>query len=184
MPISRTLTRLDAARTLAGHLLADLPDRWRHTIGVAERAAELAVTVPEDAREVLLAAAWLHDIGYAPAVQDTGFHPLDGARYLDERGWPVRIASLVAHHSGAEFVARALGLAEALAGYPDERSAVTDALSYADQTTGPRGQRVPIRERLAETLARHGPDSVQSTVEHVRVPYLLAAAARVEGRLH
>ena len=30
----------------------------------------------------MTAAAWLHDIGYAPAVDDTGFHPLDGARYL------------------------------------------------------------------------------------------------------
>jgi len=176
-------TRAVVARSVAEALIGDSGNRWRHTAGVAQRAAELAGRLGLDP-DVLVAAAWLHDIGYAPAVQDTGFHPLDGARYLDERGWPVRIASLVAHHSGAEFVARALGLAEALAGYPDERSAVTDALSYADQTTGPRGQRVPIRERLAETLARHGPDSVQSTVEHVRVPYLLAAAARVEGRLH
>jgi hypothetical protein len=34
-----------------------------------------------------VAAAWLHDIGYAPAIAEsgTGFHPLDGARYLRDK---------------------------------------------------------------------------------------------------
>ncbi len=30
----------------------------------------------------LVAAAYLHDIGYAPELAITGFHPLDGARHL------------------------------------------------------------------------------------------------------
>ena len=34
----------------------------------------------------LVAAAWLHDIGYAPELVETGFHPLDGARYLRREG--------------------------------------------------------------------------------------------------
>lgn len=148
--MSRTVTRLDAARALAEQLLSDLPDRWSHTVGVAERAAELAVTVSGADFEALLTAAWLHDIGYAATVHDTGFHPLDGARYLDAQGWPGRIASLVAHHSGADFVARAMGLSRELERYPDEQSPVSDALAYADQTTGPRGQRLPIHKRLAE----------------------------------
>ena len=32
--------------------------------------------------ELLVAAAVLHDVGYAPTVALTGFHPLDDARYL------------------------------------------------------------------------------------------------------
>jgi hypothetical protein len=36
------------------------------------------VTVPAADRPVLIAAAWLHDIGYAPGLPETGFHPLDG----------------------------------------------------------------------------------------------------------
>jgi predicted hydrolase (HD superfamily) len=32
--------------------------------------------------EQLRAAAMLHDIGYTPSLATTGFHPLDGARYL------------------------------------------------------------------------------------------------------
>jgi hypothetical protein len=32
--------------------------------------------------DLLEAAAWLHDIGYAPGLAVTGLHALDGARYL------------------------------------------------------------------------------------------------------
>ena len=46
-----------------------------------ERARGLAPVLGADA-DLLEAAAWLHDIGYAPSLVATGFHPLDGARYL------------------------------------------------------------------------------------------------------
>jgi HD superfamily phosphodiesterase len=59
---------------------------------------------------VLIAAAYLHDIGYAPTLARTGFHPLDGAVHLRELG-EERLAGLVAHHSGAETEARLRGLA-------------------------------------------------------------------------
>lgn len=78
--------------------------RWHHSCAVAARAGEAAGTVPAPQRAVLLAAAWLHDIGYAPGVRDTGFHPLDGARYLRAHHWPEPIPTLVAHHSGARYV--------------------------------------------------------------------------------
>lgn len=133
--------------------------------------------------DTLLVAAWLHDIGYSPAVTKTGFHPLDGAVYLDHHGWPGRIAALVAHHSGADFLARAHGLQAALDRYPSERSPIADTLTYADQTTGPSGQRLPIRARMAEMLARHGPESAQAQVHHLREPHLLAVAQRVRQRL-
>jgi len=88
------------ARGLAKKLLRKaLPERWRHTQGVAGRAAELAVTVPAADRPVLIAAAWLYDIGYAPGFQETGFHPLDGGLYLRSEGWDDRLAAVVAHHS-------------------------------------------------------------------------------------
>lgn len=61
-----------------------LPRRWAHSQGVAARAALLASVVAEDSG-LLGAAAVLHDIGYAPRLVVTGFHPLDGARFLR---WP------------------------------------------------------------------------------------------------
>lgn len=171
------------ARDVARELLSELDDRWRHTAAVAERAAELAVTLPQDDRGVLVAAAWLHDIGYAESVADTGFHPLDGARHLERVGWPRRVAALVAHHSGALLVAGVHGLAEDVSAYTREESAVADALTYADQTVDSKGRHVAIRERLADMLRRHGPDSANARVHPVREPLLLAVAERVETRL-
>jgi putative nucleotidyltransferase with HDIG domain len=175
--------RVYVAQALAESLLSGMADRWSHTAAVARRAAELAATVDAADRDVLLVAAWLHDIGYGPVARATGFHPLDGAAYLCRHGWPLRVAALVAHHSAARPVAAALGLGDVLDTYPDEGSAVTDALTYADQTTGPTGQRMTIRTRMAEMLTRHGVGSAQARVHAVRAPLLLAGAARVERRL-
>jgi putative nucleotidyltransferase with HDIG domain len=171
------------ARELAKRLLAGLPDRWRHTVGVARRADELSAAVDPGDRKLLTAAAWLHDVGYAPDIAATGFHSLDGARFLDRHGWPPRLCALVAHHSGAGFVADAVGLDRPLDRYPDEHSAVTDALAYADQTVGPHGERLTVNERHADMLRRHGPHSPNAAVHPLRARYLRAAAERVELRL-
>jgi hypothetical protein len=160
-----------------------LPQRWRHTQGVAERAAELAVTVPAADRPLLIAAAWLHDIGYAPTIGETGFPPLDGALYLSDRGWDERLVALVAHHCGARFVPVEREVASLMAEFDVEDSVVSDALTYADQTIDPDGRRVTVRHRIAEAIPWHGssPPHAQARVD--RVPYLLAVADRVEKRL-
>jgi hypothetical protein len=175
--------RVGVARALAEALLDGLDDRWAHTVGVAQRAEELCVTVPASDAVVLLVAAWLHDIGHSPTVSVTGFRPLDGAVYLDGQGWPGRVCGLVAHHSGSSFLADALGFSEPLSRYPNERSAVSDALTYADQTVGMRGERLTIDARMADMLARHGPDSPQARVRQLRGSALEDAAARAERRL-
>lgn len=176
-----TPLRVDTARDLADELLAGLPRRWRHTAGVARRAEEVAPTIGDDDPALLVAAAWLHDIGYAEPLRDTGFHPLDGARYLRRHGWPDRLAALVAHHSGARFVAEVRGLS--LAGYPREESPLADALTYADQTVGPDGRTMSVPDRIADMLSRHGPDSFNAAADPRRAPYLLAVADRVTSRL-
>lgn len=178
-----TSTLVLVARDTAQTLLADRPERWRHTVGVALRAQQLLVTIGDDSAELLIAAAWLHDVGYAVQVRDTGFHPLDGARHLERLRLPGRLCALVAHHSGACFVARARGLDRDLLAYPCEESTVSDALTYADQTVGPNGRRYTVAERMAEMLERHGPQSPNALVHHLRGPFLLAVAERVERRL-
>ncbi|MEU9439335.1 HD domain-containing protein [Streptomyces sp. NPDC048304] len=65
------------AAELAESLLPPLGNRWLHTQAVAARAREASAAVFEGDRDLLVAAAWLHDIGYAPELRDTGFHPLD-----------------------------------------------------------------------------------------------------------
>lgn len=150
-----TADLLTDAANLAEDLVAPLGRRWRHVKAVAEAATALVDAVPIDDRAILVAAAWLHDIGYAPSLVDTGFHSLDGGRYLLNHGWPVRIANLVAHHSGARFEAKQRGLLHELEHYQLEDSPVMDALVTADLTTGPSGERFDYRERIAEILTRY-----------------------------
>lgn len=172
------------AAALAHGLLAGDPGRLAHTAGVAARAWEMAVTVRPRERPLLVAAAWLHDVGYADRVGVTGFHPLDAGVFLQCAGWPPRLCALVAHHSAAHLVAADLGLAGELAWFPKEESALADALTFADQTIGPDGSAVTVGQRLAEMLDRHGPDSPNARVHALRGPCLLAVADRVQRRLN
>lgn len=168
---------------LAESLLAPLGRRWRHVQQVAATASRLAAAVPERSRESLVAAAWLHDIGYAPEVRQTDLHPLDGARYLAARGWPDVIVNLVAHHSGARFEAEERKLSDALARFPFEPSPLQDALDTADLTTGPDGQSMTFDERMDEILHRYPPsDPVHKFWLHAR-PVELEAVRRTEVRL-
>jgi YD repeat-containing protein len=71
------------ASSHAEGLLGPLGNRWAHVQAVAEQASRIAPAVlPPAERETLIVAAWLHDIGYAPALASTGLHPLDGAQHL------------------------------------------------------------------------------------------------------
>lgn len=138
------------AADLTQHILDSDPDRLAHSKAAARRAEFLTLTVEPECAALLVAAAWLHDIGYAPRLRDTGFHPIDGARHLQTIGWPPAICNLVAHHSGARFVASILHLDRQLEAYPFSQDAVSDALTVADQTIGPKGQAMTLDERHAE----------------------------------
>src|SRR4051794_24410392 len=129
------------ARLEAERMLSPLGDRWTHTLGVVHQAKALRSTAPVGDRTTLIAAAYLHDVGYAPELEDTGFHPIDGARWLRASGHE-RLACLVAHHSGARFEAEERGLLRELAAFPEERSIVADLLTYCDLTTDAHGRPV------------------------------------------
>lgn len=150
---------------------------------MAERAGRAGVVLDEAERELLVAAAFLHDIGYAPALVVTGFHPIDGARQLRDLGRE-RLAGLVAYHSGARWEAEARGLAEELGEFQDEGSAVTKLLTYCDMTTGPRGESFTLDERLAEIERRYGPEHVvtRSLCDGAR-PWLESCVAWAEEAL-
>ncbi|GEL19587.1 HD domain-containing protein [Pseudonocardia asaccharolytica] len=174
---------LAVAAALAGELLSPLPNRWLHTQAVAARAKQLAEAVPEKARELLLVASWWHDLGYAPQLAETGFHPLDGALHLDREGYAPRLCALIAHHSAASFEADERGLADELARWPREDSAVADALWTADMTTGPRGERMDYADRLDEILSRYEPDSPVARAMTRARPAIEGAISRTRQRL-
>ena len=171
-----------AAET-AEHFVAPLGHRWLHVQTVAEHAHHLRQAVPSDDHDTLIAAAWLHDIGYAPDLAHTRFHPLDGARYLRDQGWPDVIVNLVAHHSGARFEAAERGFTQELAEFPFEDSALLDALVTADLTTGPAGEHLSYEQRINEILSRYGEeDPVHRTWVKAK-PVISEAVERTQQRL-
>jgi HD domain-containing protein len=162
--------------------LSPLGSRWAHTQGVAARARALEPTVPAADRELLVAAAYVHDIGYAVDLRESGFHPLDGARWLRAHGHE-RLACLVAHHSGARVEAEARNLADALGVFREERSPTADALSYCDLPTDPAGREVTPAARLAEITSRYGGDSDVAGAMQAAANELAALVKRTEARL-
>ncbi|WP_344127666.1 HD domain-containing protein [Saccharopolyspora halophila] len=171
-----------AYRTSRAKLAEPLSRRWAHVQGVAARAREVAEAVGEDA-ELLEAAAVLHDVGYAPDLAVSGFHPLDGARYLEQVGAPERLVHLVAHHSYAALEADLRGLAGELAGYDDECTVTRDALWCCDLTTTPDGEPTEARARIAEIEKRYGPGHLVTTFIAEASGELLAAVERTRERV-
>jgi len=180
-----TQTAAWAEHTARRILAEPLPRRWAHTRQVAAAARTLAPVLGPDA-DLVTAAAWLHDIGYAPALAGTGFHPLDGARYLrDTEHAGGLLCRLVAHHSCAQVEADERGLGADLASeFEPAPCPLADALIYCDMTTGPDGQRLHVDQRLSEILARYGPDDVVNRAITRSAPLLAAAAARVTRQLN
>lgn len=175
---------VERARALAeSHLAMALPERWLHVQAVAQLAGEVGAVLDVD-QDVLVAAAWLHDIGYAPDLVETGFHPLDGARYLRQAGVGERVSALVGHHSCAIMEADERGLlAELSAEFEREESPTADALWYCDMTTGPSGESVHAPERLEEIRSRYGPDHVVRRSMDRAEAVVLGAVRRTEERL-
>jgi HD superfamily phosphodiesterase len=172
------------AEEQAKELLAPLPDRWAHVQAVAARADGLTPAIhDEDDRQLLVVAAWLHDLGYSPALRATGCHQIDGARYLTAEGYPDRLCALVAHHSAATFEAEERGLLAELETWPREQSPVADALWMADMMTGPRGEELHYDERLSEILNRYEADSIVGRAMTRAEPAIRAAIERTRKRM-
>ena len=170
-----------AWRIAHGELAESSPRRWEHCQGVARQARSLAEVCGDDA-DLLVAAAVLHDVGYAPRMAVTGFHPLDGARFLrDVHAADGRMVRLVANHSFALLEAEERGLRQQL---EDEfplldNPLLVDALVYCDLTTTPDGARTSCTARLEEILGRYGADSLVGRFIRRAAPQMRAAVERV-----
>jgi HD domain len=182
--LGRMNTLASWAEQLARALLQEpLPRRWAHVQGVAARARGLAPVLGVDA-DLLEAAAWLHDIGYAPGLTLTGLHQLDGARYLrDAQHADAMLCRLVAHHSCAIIEAGERGLADVLRlEFEPAPYALSSVLTCCDMTTSPDGELVPVEQRLAEMHARYGPGHLVSRSIQRAAPMILGAVRRVHYR--
>jgi HD superfamily phosphodiesterase len=170
----------DWAEDHAKDLLRPLGRRWEHAQAVADVARDLAGGLTSEDADVLVAAAYLHDLGYARELAVTRFHPLDGARHLRALGYE-RLAGLVAHHTRARHEARLRGLESELADFNDEDNLVSAALAYCDLTTGPSGELMTPEQRLTDVETRYGPGSPVTRGLRAAWPELAAVVEQVNG---
>ena len=170
------------AQDLAREWISGSGRRWAHLSAVGRLAEETrawGTGLPSS----VVAAAWVHDIGYASGLRDTGMHAIDGARALMRFGAPVDVVSLVAHHTGAIYEAEERALAEELCGLPVPDAADLDALTLLDLVVGPAGDLTSPEERLDEILSRYRVEDPVHRAVTRSSSGLLESAARARTRL-
>lgn len=171
-----------AARSLAFSVVGNLMPRWQHVRSVGQRAEALAERHPA-VDEELVVAAWLHDVGYAPRLRDSGQHSIDGAEFLLAHNCSVNVVRLVAYHTGAAFEAAERGLTANLAAFDPPRPHDLDVLTMIDLSVGPDGSSVLDTNRLVEILKRYSEqDPVHRAVTRAKSD-LLSASARAKRLL-
>lgn len=152
--------------------------RVAHVCRAGEVAAQLRLPISAQERRLLVAAAFLHDIGYSGQLRRFGFHPLDGGWFLREQGFSDRLAVLVANHSHAWLHCPDPWLGELAVGFPREHSLLSDALVFADMSSAPDGQPIALEDRLADISQRHA-----SPYLAVRLRMIRQSVARVQAHL-
>ena len=160
-----------------------LPRRWAHVQGVASRAVEVTSSLGCLLADEIVAAAWLHDVGYADTVTLSGFHPVDGALFARREGFPELVVSLIAFHTGAGEEASQRGLSMALAEFTPPALDLLDVVTFCDLTTSVDGALTDAHRRISEILERYEPTDPVHRAVSASAPGLLAAVARVESRL-
>lgn len=168
-----------AARRSACELLIDQPRRLAHSIATGDRATVITRVISGLSVNLVVQAAYLHDIGYAGGLRVTGCHSLDGARWLAGRG-ESELAGLVAHHSAATFEVAERRLDHFLSDYLAGRQVDSDVLTYCDMTTGPAGEPMILDERIADIRRRYPETTHVRRAIEKGLPDLRAAVGRVE----
>jgi len=176
---------VDSSQGLFDDLVSALsPARRAHTLEVGRKAQAAAHGVEPWLRADLVVAATLHDIGYAH--RETGFHALDGARFLASNGFNNAVCDLVARHSVSEVEAAVrgidLGVFDAFAVEVD-LTAAHSVIAWADMTTSPTGGTVTVEERLDEIQSRYGRESLVTEFVSRARPRLLAAGQSPTGSM-
>ena len=178
-----------AGEMTAGHLFEDLllplsSKRQAHSREVGQKVESVAHLLAPWLRGELVVAATLHDIGYAH--RDTGFHALDGARFLASQKFSNIVCDLVARHSVSEVEAVVrgidLGVFDEFAVNVD-LAAAHSVIAWADMTTSPTGETVAVEERLDEIQSRYGPEALVTTFINRARPRLLAAGQSPMGSI-
>lgn len=147
-------------------LFSNDPQRLSHIFGVMDTAKRLGPQLPGDSfSNDLEMAALFHDIGYAPPLRKTGFHPLDGAIFLTRYGAPEQVVDAVIRHSGAETEAMhhpEISSIYSRLPHVNNNSLLVDALTFCDLRTSSGGHRSTLRQRCQDIELRYGSEHAVS----------------------
>lgn len=172
----------EAIEQLLRHTFVHEESRLLHVLKVAEKVAESSQALVRNGIELscdsAYRAALLHDIGYAEPLRDSGYHPIDGARYLRRRQEPL-LAELIECHSNAPEFA----LLSNLGRITVSLHPIADLITYWDVRVKQGGQVVSYEERLADIRKRHGAESLVWRAHELANPRIEILNARVEKML-
>jgi len=149
-------------------LFVDHMPRLRHMRDVSAFARDLggSFALGAERSEILARSALLHDIGYAPALRRFGYHPLDGAVFLEGQGEHPWVVEGVLRHSQADRKSGLVPLAaEQYAVRPalDDAAWLVRAVTISDWRAAGIGQRVSFARRYQDIAVRNPdkPDKVR-----------------------
>jgi HAD superfamily hydrolase (TIGR01484 family) len=163
------------------------PARLRHmrdAASVAQDVADLGGVAPDVCRQ-LETAALAHDLGYAPQLQRTGYHPLDGALFLEECGEDPLVVEAVLRHSRAGLRSDLPPAVQQVYGQRPPRPEATwlvDAVTWCDWRAAGIGGRVGLGARLQDILQRHSGDEAKARRARALVAAVRAYAAGMIDR--
>lgn len=149
-------------------LFVDHLPRLAHMRDAASFAKDFAdsFSLPADHAALLSRSALLHDLGYAPTLHRFGYHPLDGALFLEEQGEHPWIVEGVLRHSWA---GRKAGLHPDVIAHYARRPSLSEAdwlvraVTVADWRAAGVGGRVSFARRFQDIAIRnpHNPDKIR-----------------------
>ncbi|MFD1721369.1 HD domain-containing protein [Amnibacterium endophyticum] len=171
------------ARLLSRELLREDPQRMAHSAGVAHVVGRTATALALPERDLLVAAAWLHDVGYASPAVRRRVHGVDDAVRAEAAGMPPLVVELVAHHSCAVLEARRAGVHDVLRRFAPPPAPLMDVLDHADAVVSKQGLPRTSTIRLWEAVHRHQDDRIRYEALLVALPARERAVRRVEARL-
>jgi putative nucleotidyltransferase with HDIG domain len=139
-------------------------NRYHHILGVVRHMQTILprLGLEQETKELLIQSAYLHDVGYSQQLNQYNFHPLDGAVFAQQAGFPKPVIAAVLFHSEAiETVEESrndlLPIYSLNQKLLDEQDWLfIDLVTYCDVQTSPKGEKVSLDERVRDVVERYG----------------------------
>lgn len=164
-------------RLLATYLRSETA-RYKHVLGVVRCMEEILQKIDIDItwKPLLIQACYLHDIGYSDKLNQFDFHPLDGAIFAQNQGFPKPVIAAVLFHSCAYESAIRIDdklkhiYQENLSQLDQKDHLFIDLVTYCDLHTSVTGERTTLPQRVNHVIDRYGEKHMTSQLMLENLP--------------